>query len=375
MIMMIIYEWYKTSIQKYFLICAKRFPMEHRPVGKTGINLPPIIFGTSALGNLYSALSDETKSAIVKECLLHVPKPVVFDTAGKYGAGLALEKLGEILHDLQVEPGDIVISNKLGWLRTPLSSPVPTFEKGVWIDIKNDARQNISYQGILECWNQGNELLGGNLKPELVSVHDPDEYLGRAHDEGEFKALFGHVVEAYKALADLKSQAKVSAIGVGAKNWKIIRLIADEVDLDWVMFANSMTIYRHPEELHGFMKRLHAKGVAIINSAVFHAGFLTGGNFFDYVSIKPDSAENMAKFKWRENFFAICKKHEVVPANACVQFALTPPGVVSVSLNTSNPDRVKWNVESVECRIPEDFWMEMIEKGLIAKYYPHLLSI
>jgi hypothetical protein len=28
--------------------------------------------------------------------------------------------------------------------------------------------------------------------------------------------------------------------------------------------------------------------------------------------------------------------------------------------------------ESVEYKIPEDFWLEMIAKGLIAKYYPHL---
>jgi aryl-alcohol dehydrogenase-like predicted oxidoreductase len=126
--------------------------MEHRPVGKTGVNLPPIIFGTSALGNLYTALSDETKTAIVKECLLHVPKPVVFDSAGKYGAGLALEKLGEILHDLRVDPGDIVISNKLGWLRTTLSSPLPTFEKGVWVDIKTMPFRTSAIRG---SWNAG----------------------------------------------------------------------------------------------------------------------------------------------------------------------------------------------------------------------------
>ncbi len=89
-------------------------------------------------------------------------------------------------------------------------------------------------------------------------------------------------------------------------------------------------------------------------------------------NIKPDSSENKAKFKWREDFFAICKKHDVDPANACVQFALTPPGVISVSLNTSNPGRVRKNVESVESKIPDDFWKEMVKKGLIDKDYPHL---
>jgi D-threo-aldose 1-dehydrogenase len=346
--------------------------MKHRPIGTTGVSLPPVIFGTSALGNLYSALSDGTKTAIIKESLLYVPKPVVFDSAGKYGAGLALEKLGEILKELDIQPEDVVISNKLGWLRTPLLTPEPTFEKGVWMNINNDARQKISYEGILECWEQGNELLGGSYKPMLVSVHDPDEYLNKAQDDKDFSNLLNDIVEAYKALSDLKSQGKVKAIGVGAKNWKTISLIAQEVDLDWAMFANSMTIYRHPNDLLGFMEQLHSKGVSIINSAVFHAGFLTGGDFFDYVDIKPDSSENRAKFKWREDFFAICRKHDVVPANACVQFALTPPGVISISLNTSNPALVKNNVESVECIIPDGFWKEMISEGLIDKNYPHL---
>jgi D-threo-aldose 1-dehydrogenase len=348
--------------------------MEHKPIGKTGISLPPIIFGTSALGNLYSALSKETKSDIVKECLSHVPKPVVFDTAGKYGAGLALETLGEILENLQVSPKDVIISNKLGWMRTPLSTPEPTFEKGVWMDIKNDALQNISYKGIMECWEQGNELLGGKFKPQLVSVHDPDEYLNNTKSEAEFNICFSHIVEAYKALSVLKSKGKVKAIGIGAKNWKTIRLITKEIDLDWVMFANSMTIYRHPKDLLDFMEQLHVKGVAIINSAVFHSGFLTGGNFFDYVAVKPDSIENREKFKWREEFFSICKKYDVVPANACVQFAMTPPGVISISLNTSNPGRVKNNVESVECKIPAGFWTEMVNKKLIDTDYPYLLS-
>ena len=346
--------------------------MEHRPIGTTGVCIPPVIFGTSALGNLYSALSDETKTAILKECLLNLPKPVVFDSAGKYGAGLALEKLGEILQMLNIPPEDIVISNKLGWLRTPLITNEPTFEKGVWMNIKNDARQSIGYDGIMECWEQGNALLGGSFKPSLVSVHDPDEYLARARDDKDFAKLLNDIVEAYKALSNLKSQGKVKAIGVGAKNWKTIRLIAREVDLDWVMFANSMTIYRHPNDLLEFMGQLHVKGVAIINSAVFHAGFLTGGDFFDYVNIKPDSSENRSKFKWREDFFAICNKHAVDPANACVQFALTPPGVISVSLNTSNPARVKKNVESVDCKIPDSFWKEMVNNGLIDKNYPHL---
>jgi len=207
--------------------------MKLNEIGKTGIKIPPIIFGTSALGNLYTALSDETKLEIVQQAFEHVPAPVVFDSAGKYGAGLALEKLGECLEKLNIAPENVIISNKLGWKRTPLLTPEPTFEQGVWMDLKNDAVQDISYEGILNCYEQGNELLGGKYFPQLASVHDPDEYLNAATSSKDRDSRFANIVEAYKALADLKKSGKVKAIGVGAKNWKIIEEVSKEVELDY----------------------------------------------------------------------------------------------------------------------------------------------
>ena len=80
------------------------------------IKWPEVIFGTSGLGNLYEAVPFEQKRAIVKACLQHSEKPVCFDSAGKYGAGLALEALGRLLKELGVNREEVLISNKLGWL-------------------------------------------------------------------------------------------------------------------------------------------------------------------------------------------------------------------------------------------------------------------
>jgi len=341
-------------------------------IGHTGVKVPPVIFGTSALGNLYTALGDDVKLEIVQQAIEHVPAPVVFDSAGKYGAGLALEKLGECLEKLNVAPENVIISNKLGWKRTPLLTPEPTFEQGVWMDLKNDAAQDISYDGILNCYEQGNQLLGGKYAPQLASVHDPDEYLAAATSAKDRDSRFAQIVDAYKALALLKKEGKVKAIGVGAKNWKVIEEVSKSVELDWVMFANSMTILNHPADLLAFMQYLHNKNISIVNSAVFHAGFLIGGKFFDYRLIEPDTEENKAIFKWREDFFELCKRHNISPAVACVSFATTAPGVVSIALNTSKPSNVKANVDSVTTVVPPQFWHEMKEKGLISQAYPYL---
>jgi len=124
--------------------------------------------------------------------------------------------------------------------------------------------------------------------------------------------------------------------------------------------------------LLAFMDELKSKDITIINSAVFHAGFLTGGDFFDYVPLRADSAEDRSKFEWREKFFSICKKYNTKPADACIKFALSPPGVISISLNTSNPGRIKRNVDSFDSVIPEGFWNEMRKNGLIDREYPYL---
>jgi D-threo-aldose 1-dehydrogenase len=224
----------------------------------TVMALPPIVFGTSGLGNLFVALEEKEKLEIVSECLRLSKGKAVFDSAGKYGAGLALETLGKCLKQLNIRQEDVIISNKLGWLRTELTTNEPTFEPGVWKDLKHDAVQKISYDGIMQCFEQGNEILNG-YHAQMVSVHDPDEYMDTARDLHQSEKLYNDILDAYRALYDLKRQGKVQSIGVGAKNWKIIKRIANDVELDWIMIANSMTIKRHPKELLDFIEEMDRK--------------------------------------------------------------------------------------------------------------------
>jgi D-threo-aldose 1-dehydrogenase len=344
--------------------------MKRFALGNTSLRLPRIVFGTSCLGNLYAALPEETKRDISRAWLEHVDPVFMLDTAGKYGAGLALESIGENLRRLEVPAEHVVISNKLGWKRVPLRTADSTFEPGIWADLEHDAELCISYDGILDCWRQGNELLGAPYTTQLVSVHDPDEYLGAAKSLSEKERRLADILEAYRALNDLKKAGHVMAVGIGSKDWHTIRCIADKVPLDWVMLANSLTILRHPPELVQWVSELAGRGVAVINSAVFHAGFLTGGQYFDYRLPSPESDRDL--FAWREMFHSLCRRHDVSPMHACVQFALSPPGVVAIALNTSRPGRIVENVAAVEATVPQAFWADAKKARLIAPDYPHV---
>ncbi len=342
--------------------------MSPRPLGKTNLSVPPVIFGTSCLGNLYEVVPDGTKLAIIEEIFNHSASPVVLDSAGKYGAGLALEVIGNSLRKLGVPPSQVVISNKLGWYRVPLRGPEPTFERGVWAGIGHDAESRISYEGILQCYEQGNELLGHGYTSQIVSVHDPDEYLAAAKNPNERKSRFDDVLSAYRALFELKQKGMVRAVGIGSKDWRVIREISQHVALDWVMLACCLTVYSHPPELLEFIASLHSRGVGIINSAVFNAGFLTGGEWFDYR--KPDPLKEAALFDWRDRFLGVCKNFGVKPADVCVQFGLALPGVISVALNTGKADRIRENVATATNAIPVELWHTLKDERLIAIDYP-----
>ena len=339
------------------------------------MELPKMIFGTSALGNLYSIMPDELKCTIVGE-YINVEKgnnKSFFDSAGKYGAGLALESLGNCLKQLNVSNDEVVISNKLGWLRAALTTPEPTFGPGVWKGLKYDAVQKISYDGILECYEQGNELLNG-YHTDYVSVHDPDEYLSAASGKSDEDRRYQDILGAYQALKDLQQQGKVEAIGVGAKDWKSIARIDQDVKLDWVMIANSMTVHQHPKELLSFMKKLKEQGTVIINSAVFNAGFLTGGDYYNYKLIDPETESGRQLINWRERFYQVCTTFDVSPAAACIQFGLAGPGVKAIAVSTTNPDRVAYNAALINADVPQEFWHELHAQELISEEGLEMIS-
>ena len=330
----------------------------------TELALPQIIFGTSLLGNLYQALPYQQKKEIVRQYVLQSQGTPVFDTAGKYGAGLALETLGQCLKELAVSPEDVIISNKLAWMRTQLMGEEPTFEPGVWKGLKHDAVQRISYEGILECFEEGAALLNGYAQ-QMVSVHDPDEYLDKAQNAQHEAELYNDILQAYKALFELKQQGKVKAVGVGAKDWRVIKRLAADVPFDWVMIANSLTLHSHPQALLAFVKELSDRGVTVINSAVFNGGFLTGGDYYNYKLVSRNNAADAPLLGWRDAFFLVCKEFLIKPAEAGLQFALRVPGVKSLAVSTSAPERVAKNFDAVNKVIPQAFWKAMVERGLL----------
>jgi len=299
----------------------------HRPFGKTGLVLPPIVFGSAALGNVERVITEQAKLAICGEWFRHVAPPVWIEVDYGHGDGMALEVLGRVLRRLEIPSRDVVIQLAMDLRRAD-----------------SDPRSSAAL--IVETWQKSCRLLGEEYLPDLVSISN-------SNGEG---ARSVHALKAFGA---------VRGCGVVAPDCESGREGVATIDPDWVSLAGGCSIMRHPPEMRVFMAEMAEREVPIVASDVFEGGFLLGGNQLDGRAVNSDDPANRSLLAWRKAFVALCDGHGISPAHACIQFALSMPGVFAVRLESAYADRVVEEVRYVREEAPENLWASMEEEGLL----------
>ena len=292
---------------------------QRRPFGALGLTIPPIVFGTAALGNVPQVIPEQRKLEICGEWFQHVEPPVFIDAAYRHGDGLALEVLGRMLRRLDLEADEIVIHLAL------------------------DADR------IADDWEKSCRLLGSKYQPKLLSICGTNE-------------------STWRTACELKAAGQVLGAGVATRNFGALGSLAPSPD--WIVLLGGFTLMRHSAELVVSMAELAARQIPIIVSGVFDGCFLVGSNRLDGRVLSAEDPADRSLLTWRTAFVALCHGHGITPAQACIQFALSGPGVVAVLLNSSHPDRVAENAGYVQRLVTDLFWASMKEDGLLATDYP-----
>jgi D-threo-aldose 1-dehydrogenase len=284
--------------------------------------------GTAPLGGLYDAVDDETAGAVVERAWELGIR--YFDTAPYYGSGSAERRLGAVLRRLPREA--FVVSTKVGRLLRPGESGwhgAPPLE----------AYFDFSYDATLRSLEESLERLGLD-RVDVALVHDPDDH----YDEA--------IAGAYPALARLRDEGVVSAIGVGMNQTKLLCRFALEKDPDCFLVAGRYTLLDRSAD-ERLLSLCDERGIAVIAAGVFNSGVLAGGSTYDYESASPAVLERVHKLQ------EICVRREIPLAAVALQFPARHPAVASVLVGCRTPNEVEEDVRLFDLDLTEELWSEL----------------
>jgi D-threo-aldose 1-dehydrogenase len=317
-------------------------------IGATGLYTSRLSMGTAPLGGLFTPVRDDEAAAVVDAAWDAGVR--LFDTAPLYGLGSAEERLGRALRS---RPRDeFVIATKVGRLLREHPSP-DADEDGSVVHLFPGAPArtpvfDYSRDGVRRSLEESLERLGLD-RVDIVHIHDADTH--------EQQAL----AEAFPALAELRAEGVIGAIGAGMNQTAMLARFARRADFDVFLLAGRYTLLDQSalDELFPACLEQH---VAIIAGGVFNSGILASphdGATYDYAPAPPELLERARRLE------ATCAQHGVPLAAAALQFPLAHPAVVTVLVGVRAPDELETDIELARLPIPAELWDELRADGLI----------
>ena len=323
-----------------------QLPLTTRSLGSTGLRLTEIAFGAASIGNLYRAATDDEASGAVERAYERGIR--YFDTAPHYGLGLSERRLGRALAGYPRH--EYVISTKVGRLLTPNPQPTPRDTDG--FDVPGD---------LLRVWDFSRDGVRRSLDDSLLRLGTDHVEIVYAHDPDQFRA--GAARDALEALAELRAQGVVRAIGVGTNSVDELSDLFRDGLLDVAMLAGRYTLLENGG-LRTVLEPALAAGAGIVVVGVYNTGLLStawpaSDARYDYGQAPPDLIARARQLA------VVCERHGTTLPEAAIAFALLHPAVSSVAIGMRSAEQVDSNVGRYEHAVPNELWADLVDAQLI----------
>lgn len=326
-------------------------------LGTTAVAVSRLGFGAATLGNLYRSMTDANARDAIHAAL--AAGITYFDTAPYYGFGLSERRLGDALRDQQ----NCVISTKVGRLLKPCAKARD--KHGFCSPMPFEPVYDYSYDAVMRSFEDSLQRLGLS-RIDVVFIHD----IGRLTHGDANAALFKTAMEGgYKALAELRQQGVIQAIGLGVNETEVCEDAMRYGDFDCFLLAGRYTLLEQGA-LASFLPKCVAQKVSVIIGGPYNSGILAKGTgsaanlTYNYA---PAPADIIAKVAQLE---AVCAEFAVPLPAAALQFALAHPAVASVIPGLSSATRVQASLAQFNLPIPREFWRTLLERGLLHEDTP-----
>ncbi|GAA1668386.1 aldo/keto reductase [Nonomuraea maheshkhaliensis] len=309
-----------------------------------GIDLPRHGFGGAPIGNLYDAVAGETARATIDAAWESGVR--LYDTAPHYGLGLSEQRMGAAL----VGRSGYLLSTKVGrLLRTSGGRAGGPDRDGQGFDVPAELERvwDFSRDGVRTSLAESLARLGLPAV-DIALIHDPDDHVDQA------------LAEAYPALAELRAEGRIRAVGVGMNQWQAPLRFVQETDVDVVMLAGRYTLL--DQSGLPLLEECVLRGVKVLAAGVFNSGILATdepSGTYDYV---PAPAELLDKAK---RIAHVCHRHGVSLPQAAMAFPLRHPAVATIVVGARAPEEVVRNAELWSRPVPEELWEDLRAEGLL----------
>lgn len=323
-----------------------------RPLPRASLAVPTLGFGAAAIGNLYSAISDELAEAAVQEAYRLGIR--FFDTAPFYGYGLSEQRLGHALQSLPAQ--DVVISTKVGRLIVSDAKGGPAGD-GFAVSGRR-AVFDYSRAGIMRSFESSlRRLRRGSV--DILLLHDVGrETHGERHEEMLERALD----EALPAMTELKSAGACRAIGIGVNEQAACLEIMRRFDIDCILLAGRYTLLEQEASVTVLTEAM-GRGIGMLVGGPFNSGLLAApeapGATYNYRPVDDATLERARQI------YALCAAEGVDVGAAALQFPLAHPAVVSVIAGMRSAAEVTSALARSRAQIPPSLWRKLREAGLL----------
>ena len=305
-----------------------------------------LTLGGGPLGNLFEAVSDDDAAATIEQAWRRGIRS--FDTAPHYGLGLSEMRFGRTLAGCPRD--EYELSTKVGRLLVPSDGgPVSTRDaiEAEQFSVASELRRrwDFSADGVRRSLDDSMGRLGVD-RIDVVYLHDPEHHLDQAADE------------AFPALARLRDEGVIRAVGLGTNSLQTARELIRRCPIDVLMLAGRLTLLDRSAELD-VLPCCNARGITVVSAGVFNSGILasaaaTIAATYEYRIASAQMVERVERIR------ALCARYGSSLRTAALVYAATCHDVDAVCFGARSAEEVDENVDALETGISSDLRVELI---------------
>ena len=229
--------------------------MLDRALGHAGLRVTRMMFGAAPIAGLFAPVSEQAAQDTLTAAWAEGIR--AFDTAPHYGAGLSEQRLGAFLAG---QPrAEYVVCTKVGRLLAD-GEELAEGAEGFYGAPRRRRVRDYSRDGVLASL-EGSLARLGTDRADIVLIHDPDDHARQALDE------------AYPALAQLRSEGVIGAVGFGMTQAPLLEWFVSRADLDCILVAGRYSLL-DTSAGETLLPACRERGVAVLAGGVFNSGVL-----------------------------------------------------------------------------------------------------